>query len=255
MKGLNRKLKTLINVLKIVLKLNFFKTLYFNLKSLPLKQAIKLPIHFYGKVELANISGEFKIDNDKISFGMIVFGGKHEVVISSNVPTRIYNSGKIVFNGKANFARGINVMVWKYGELSIGDNFSIGSLSKIICFRKISIEKDVLISWEVQIFDTDFHFIVSDEKITDNCGEVLISDSVWIGSRCTILKNTVLPINTIVGSDSLCTGNYLEKYGESILLAGLPAKLIKNNVSYLKDKKKETELFNVFHTDKRAQQS
>ena len=245
-----RSLGTVINVLKVFMRLNAFKTIYFNFKVLPFNQAIKFPIHFYGKVELVNTSGDFTIDSETIKFGMIVFGGKHEVVISSNVPTRIYNSGKIIFKGESKFARGINVMVWQNGELSIGKNFSIGSLSKIICFRKISFESNVLISWEVQIFDTDFHFIIDDEKICDNCGDILFADYVWLGSRCTILKNTILGKNTIVGSDSLCSGNYLAKYGESVVLAGLPAKLVKKNVAYLCNKEKEMELLNYFNLQK-----
>jgi len=211
-------------------------------------------MHFYGKVEFTDLSGLFIIQCENIKFGMIVFGGKHEVVISSNVSTRIYNSGKIVFNGTAVFARGINVVVWKYGELHIGSNFSIGSLSKIICFRKIIFENNVLVSWEVQIFDTDFHFIIADQIISDNCGGVLISENVWLGSRCTILKNSVIPKNSIVGSDSLCTGNYLKKYGESILLVGVPAKLLKNNISYLNDKTKEMELFKYFNSNRNQHQ-
>lgn len=241
-------------VLTVLLKVNTFKTLYFNFKVLPFRQAIKFPIHFYGKVDFANITGDFIIDAKDIKFGMIVFGGKHEVVISSNVPTRIFNSGKITFQGTAIFARGINVMVWKYGELQIGTNFSIGSLSRIICFRKISFEKNVLISWEVQIYDTDFHFIIADDMVSDNCGEVLISENVWLASRCTILKNTIVPKNAIVGAESLCSGNYLEKYGESILLVGVPAKLLKSNISYLKDKRKEMELFNYFNANRNQKQ-
>lgn len=245
-----RFLKKLFTVIRTLLKINLFKTVYFNLKKLPLNKALKLPIHFYGKVDFVNLQGEFVINKETVNFGMIVFGGKHEMVISSNVATRIYNSGKIVFDGEAMFARGINIMVWNYGELLFGSNFSLGSLSRIICFRKITFKENVLISWEVQIVDTDFHFIVSDDKIKDNCGEVFIDRNVWIGSRSSILKKTFLPINSIVGSDSLCSGNYLEKYGDSILLAGVPAKMIRNNVSYLREKKMEMELLHYFNSNR-----
>jgi acetyltransferase-like isoleucine patch superfamily enzyme len=239
--------KILFNVIKILFRINLFKTLYFNFKVLPFEKAIKLPIHFYGKVELVNLKGKFSINKEKVNFGMIVFGGKHEIVISSNVATRIYNSGSIVFDGDARFARGINIMVWDNGILSVGTNFSIGSLSRIICFRKISFGNDVLISWETQIVDTDFHFIISKgNQVNDSSGEVYINDAVWIGSRATILKNTILPNNAIVAAQSLCSGNYSEKYGSGILLAGIPAKLLRSEVEYLKNKKKELELFQYF---------
>ena len=181
--NIKRVLIILYNLLKLSFKLNLLKTFYFNFKVLPIKQAIKIPFHFYGKVSLVNLKGEFVIKSNKISFGMIVFGGNHEVVITSNVPTRIYNTGRIEFEGKAVFARGNNIMVWNNGHLVFGDNFSIGSESKVICFREIVFKKNVLISWESQFLDTDFHFIISNEIIKDNCGSLLIEDNSWIGSR------------------------------------------------------------------------
>lgn len=244
---LKRFLIILINVIKLSFKLNLWSTIYFNLKVLPLSQALKFPFHFYGKTDFVNLSGKFEILAENIHFGMIVFGGKHEVVISSNVPTRIYNSGKIEFYGDTLFARGINLMVWNNGNLSFGSNFSLGSLSRIVCFRKISFGNNVLISWECQFFDTDFHFIIDNgNKIKDNCKEVLIENGVWIGARSSILKSTILSQNTIVGANSLCSGNYKEKYGNGVLIAGVPAILLKNEVSYLIDKKHEQELFQHF---------
>ena len=218
--------------------------------NLPVNQAIKLPFHFYGKVELENLEGEIILDVERVNFGMIIFGGKHEVVISSNVSTRIYNTGKIVFKGGAKFARGINLMVWKNGYLQFGKNFSIGSLSRIICFREIIFKNNVLISWESQFFDTDFHFIKYEDIIKDNCGNLLIEDDVWIGSRVTILKNTAIPLNSIVASNALCSGDYGYKYGQALLLAGVPAKVLKTRVSYIMDKKYEMELFDYFNSNK-----
>jgi acetyltransferase-like isoleucine patch superfamily enzyme len=247
---LERLIKIGFNVFKILFKINLWKTFYFNFKNLPFKQAIKLPFHFHGKVELENLQGKIILDVERVSFGMIVFGGKHEVVISSNVPTRIHNSGKIVFKGEAKFARGINLMVWKNGSLEFGKNFSIGSLSRIICFREIIFKNNVLISWESQFFDTDFHFINYDDIIKDNCGNLSIEDNVWIGSRVTILKNTTIPIKSIVASNAVCSGDYKTRYGQSLLLAGVPAKMIKSGVSYIMDKKYEMELFDYFNLNK-----
>ncbi len=239
--------KIFINVLKISFKLNLIKTIYFNFKVLPFEQAIKLPFHFYGKTDFANLSGKFTLSSNKVHFGMIVFGGKHEVVISPNQATRIYNSGEIVFCDNLKFARGINIMVWDNGNLSFGENFSIGSLSRIICFRNIKFGNDVLISWECQFFDTDFHFIKNNEnKIKDNCAEVIVNNGVWIGTRATILKGTTISNNSIVGANSVCSGDY-SKYGDGVLLAGIPVKQLKNGVEYIKNKRSEIELFNYFN--------
>ncbi len=242
-----RYLKIASNVFRTVLKLNVFKTLYFNFKVLPFYKAIRLPFHFYGKVIFENLTGKFTITTPTVHFGMIVFGVKDEIAIALTMPTQIYNSGTIEFNGNALFERGIKIMVWNDATLIFGKTFSLGSLSRIIVFRRMRFGNEVLISWECQFFDSDFHFIKTNEnKIKDNCGDVNIEDGVWIGTRATVLKNTVLPKNTIVGANSLCSGNYSEKYGEGILLSGIPAKLAKKDIEYLKDKKQELELFQYF---------
>jgi acetyltransferase-like isoleucine patch superfamily enzyme len=237
----------LFNILRLSLKLNLWSTIYFNFKTLPFKQAVKFPFHFFGRTDFANLNGKFIITDQKLRFGMIVFGGRHEVVISSDISTRIYNTGSMEFKGNAFFGRGVNLMVWDHGELTIGNEFALGTLSRVICFRKITFGKNVLISWECQFFDTDFHFIeTKNHELKDNCGEIEIQDESWIGARSTILKNTMLANSTIVGANSLCSGHYSEKYGSCILIAGIPAKLIKSDVSYITDKSQEKHLFAYF---------
>lgn len=242
-------LKILWFVFVTSLRLNLIKTLYFNFKVLPLRQAVKLPVHFYGKVDFANLSGRFTIDSS-IHFGMVVFGGQHEVVITSNLPTRIYNSGTITFENRAVFARGINIMVWDNGNLHFGNNLQMGSLCRIIVFKNMRFKPDVLVSWECQFFDTDFHFIeTADKQIEDNCAAVLIGESTWIGARATILKGTTIVKDSIIAANALCSGNYEKKYNGSVLLAGVPAKAIKHDVRYVKDKNREIELFKHFAND------
>ena len=61
------------NILQLFIKLNLFRTIYFNFRVLPIRQALKFPFHFYGKVSFVNLSGKFEIVSDEIKFGMIVF--------------------------------------------------------------------------------------------------------------------------------------------------------------------------------------
>lgn len=240
-------IRRLIIIFSTLIKINILKSVYFNFKVLPYKQAVKLPFHFYGKTDLDDISGEFVILNSKLYFGMISFGGKHEIAVKSNKPNRIYNKGKIVFNGSGKFGMGNNVVVLENGILTIGYNFAIGSETKIICFRNISLGNNILVSWECQFFDSDFHFIkLKDNLIKDNCGELIIEDNVWVGSKVTLLKNTYLSKSSIIGSNSVCSGNYKEKHGDSILLAGIPAVFLKKDVSYVVDKSIERKLRNHF---------
>lgn len=239
-------IKIFLRVLLIFFKINFLKTVYFNFKVLPLKQAIRLPIHFYGKTSFDCLKGNFSISSEQIKFGMISFGGNHEVVISTSERTRIYNSGSIDFKGHGVFGKGINLTVWGFGKLYFGVFFSVGTLTRIISFREIFIGDYFLCSWDCQIFDTDFHFISNDDKVRDNCKSVYIGNDVWIGTRVTILKGTLLPNQTIVGAGSLLRGDYKKQYGEMIVIGGNPAVLLQNKSFYIKDKKREMKLLHYY---------
>jgi hypothetical protein len=52
----------------------------------------------------------------------------------------------------------------------------------------------------------------------------------FISNRVTILSKTKTPNYCTIASNSLCTKNYSE-YGENTLIGGVPAMLIKENIS------------------------
>lgn len=235
------------NLLKVLLKLNLVKTIYFNFNYLPFIQAKKLPVYFYGETKLEIYNGEFIIKSSKISSGMIVFGGRHEMVIKPLGRTRIFNTGKIIFNGNIKFGIGVNIMVREPGMLSFGNNVAIGSMCNIISFREIHFGNNILVSWDCQFFDTDFHFIKNvDNQVKDNTSNVIIEDNVWIGTKVLVLKNTLIGRNSIIGSGSLCNKNYVKLFGENVLLAGNPINCFKQNIEYIKDKKTEMKLWKYF---------
>ena len=60
------------------ISVNWIKTIYFNFKMLPFKQAKALPVFFYGKVKFSDLSGELQIKST-IKTGMIGFGQKFEI--------------------------------------------------------------------------------------------------------------------------------------------------------------------------------
>ena len=144
---------------------------------------------------------------------------------------------------------GANIEVQQGGELKIGTGSVIGSYSRIICFNHISIGNEVNISWECQIFDTNFHYCVnSDGNIKRKDGRIVIGDNVWIWNRVSILKNSVIPNNNIVASNSLVNKNFSnETFG---ILAGIPATLIKKG--YLGEFQHQLEINEYFseHPDK-----
>lgn len=226
-----------------VLKSNLIKTIRFNFKLLPFKQAIRLPILFYGKVDLRSLKGRVRIDH-AIGTGMIKIG-----IPSKYVDTQVPNcrwtvNGLIVFHGPLEMARGSYVLVAEGAVLSLGTEKSFyGSNLKIFCFSKITIGNCVRISWECQIYDTSFHYL---EKIDDNndvkplSKEVFIGDRVWLGNRSTVAKGAIIPNDTIVASNSLVNKSFenIAPYG---LLAGIPASLKSTGLKRIFDRSRERE--------------
>ena len=137
-------------------------------------------------------------------------------------------------------------MILISGVLSIGRHTSVNSYSRIWCVRKIDIGQNVLTSWNVQIMDSNFHYLIDNNGKTKDCTrEVAIGDNAWIGNQTTINKESVLPNYAIVGSGSFVNKDF-SQYGESIIIGGMPAKFIKSGYRRLIDRKTQQSLDKYF---------
>ncbi|MBR2669802.1 MAG: transferase [Solobacterium sp.] len=63
--------------------------------------------------------------------------------------------------------------------------------------------------------------------------DIVINNHVWIGMRSLILKGTLIKNNCVVGAGSICNKDY-EK--DNCMIAGNPAKIIKENVNWSRDR-------------------
>lgn len=201
------------------------KTLYFNFKYFKVKDAVKLPVIISHKVKFENLGGEIELKEIKPAIVRIGFGNvsNYDFKYSRTV---LDIHGKIIFTGKAKIGHGSKLSV--HGTLEIGDKFQISAESSIICRKHIKFGDRNLLSWENIIMDSDYHDIYdfNHKKINENA-EIEIGDNVWIGCRNMILKGTKIGNNIIIGSNSTITGKFTR---ENSIVAGNPAKIIKENV-------------------------
>ena len=205
--------------------INIIKTIYINFKVLGIKQGLKFPIIIFGKTDL-NGFGKGSIIFNTISFGILRIGGGGGFY--GRVPfncTIFHNFGKIIIHGRVNILNGAIINISENGCLEIGKRVSIGSNIRLKCTQKITIDESVMISWDCQIFDTDFHYIISNNEIARNNKSIYIGKNTWIGSRVTILKGVVIPQNTIVAACSLVNKSF-DCSSTSIVLGGVPARII-----------------------------
>ena len=218
------------------------ETIYVNIKLLPLRQALRFPIFVYTKTEFRSINGKAVIMG-KVTPNMIHIGDDTRYP-NTNKPLSIWTvNGEIAFAGRINFYQGTYVYVAENARLCFGTNGTfVGSNSKVICRDNITIGNSVEITWDVQIYDTSFHYI----KKNGECVEPLtkpirICDNSWIGNNSTITKGVVIPSFSIIASHSLVNSN-LEKYGSHNFYAGVPAILKRKGMDRVWDYGEEREL-------------
>lgn len=205
-----------------------FNTLYFSYKFLSLRQAIRVPVFVHRQVVFKNLTGKIKIPQNAKSGDIWIGYGNVGIFDLQNSRTILEIKGTLVFEGTAYIGQGSRISVGEKGKLTIGTKFKITAESCIICMHNITISMNVLISWQVQIMDSDFH-VIRDEmhKVLNPDRPVTIGEKVWIGTRCTILKGTDIPSGSILASNSVVSKNLPEACA---IYAGQPARLVKENV-------------------------
>lgn len=216
---------------KFLLKINWIKTIYFNFKMFPFEVAKKLPVYFYGKVKFNDLSGKIQI-NAPIKSGMIGFGQPYEIFTKAIGKSEIFFAGNINFNGYCQFGIDYLIYVAPNASLTMGNMSSLGSNGKIVCFDKIMFGDYCRIGFESQLIDTNAHQmidVVTNEKFPIT-SSIILGDYNYFGNRVSIMQNTVTPNYCTIASNSLCNNDYTN-FGSNTLIGGIPAKLLKHNVS------------------------
>lgn len=208
---------------------NFLKTIHTNLKYFPITDALKFPI-VIGKntdIKLGSIKFNCPIRPSLVRLGTqpipVIEGGSSRLVIKNN--------GTIEIGGLFICQTGVKILIREGAVFSVADKVKIGHLTKVVCYKKISIGNVFMSSWECQIFDTDFHFLYNIEKETyyPRLKPVIIGNDVFVGNRSTIGKGTILPNGSTVSCNSNVSGDF-SMNGDNILIKGNPAVFVKNNL-------------------------
>jgi len=221
-------------IIKEIIKVIYFinlKTVYFNFKYLPFRQAIKIPFFVTSNTLLNKTRGKVIIHCEKIIPGMIRIGHSHVGLFDESIHRTIWEvSGEVHFYGTALLKYGSKTIVNKGAILTFGNKFRLTTNSSIVCYKKITFGSNVTISWDTIIMDTDFHKIMNlNGDIINNPKEISIGDNVWIGIRVTILKGTRIESNNIISANSVLN-KPIE--GSFQIIAGTPAKVVKNDVTW-----------------------
>ena len=134
----------------------------------------------------------------------------------------------------------INVDVYCVGgdhqRLIIGNNFSAGGVAFNLLETNSSIEigDDCMMSADVYIINSDAHCIFDkvSQKLINQAKGIKIGNHVWIGRHCFITKNARIPDGSVCGIGSVISNDYTKAKETDCVIAGNPARIIKNNIKW-----------------------
>ncbi|TDP01606.1 hypothetical protein [Flavobacterium sp. 245] len=108
----------------------------------------------------------------------------------------------------------------------------MASNAKLICLEKVVLGNYVRLGAESQIIDTNFHDMIdtTNGEKQKKTAPVFIGNYNFSGSRISIMKNTITPDFCSIATNSFCNKDYTS-WGHNILIGGIPAKLIRENIS------------------------
>ncbi len=122
-----------------------------------------------------------------------------------------------------------SIIVGNKGKLIIGSNVGMSSTA-IVCHHSIFIGDNVKIGGNVVIYDTDFHSVDANDRLSRSSDinstrklPVKISNNAFIGAHSTILKGVTIGENAVIGACSVVT----KSIPANEIWAGNPAKFLK----------------------------
>jgi len=118
------------------------------------------------------------------------------------------------------------------GSIELGEHTRILGKTHLAAIEGTSIKlgKDCLFSSDVHFRTGDSHSILDLQGRRINGSEdIRLGDHVWVGTKVTCLKGTVIPGHCIVGAGSLVTRKFEET---NCVIAGVPAKTVKTGVDW-----------------------
>lgn len=111
-------------------------------------------------------------------------------------------------------------------EIVFGNNLFINNGLVIICDKtRVSIRNKVLIGFNVEMIDSDFHGLNPKERLSTDYStkEIIIEENVFIGNNVKILKGVVIGCNSVIANGSIVT----KSIPANVIAGGNPAVVIK----------------------------
>lgn len=203
------------------------KTIFFNLKTFGIS-GIRCPVLVSYKTKITEThKGVIKIERMKPFSITVGYGGSAGIVSKSYSEICLEKNSLLIFLGKAHFAEGCSIR--NSGKMRIGSRFSMNKNSFLSCYNYISIGDDFSSGWEVNIRDSDGHYIIKKGERKPLSYPVHIGNKVWICSCSDVLKGVSIGDSCVVAYRSLVTKKFPES---NVMIAGTPAQVVQTEIDW-----------------------
>ena len=214
------------------------------MKLLQRIRRIKQLKRFYQKgntITIVSLTGDIKTNPLVIqNLDIVATGSGNRVILhtpyTAKMKIRLTSNTEIVIESGCEIS-GTFCIIKTRGEqhnfVHIGKNFGCGSNATIDItdHGNVIIGEDCKFSWNIYIKSDDTHpvFSVISNKAINESTQIVIGNHVWIGMNTTILKNSRIPSNCVIGACSVVAGKFDT---ENCALAGNPARIVKNDINW-----------------------
>lgn len=211
--------------------INWLATLKLNLRLLPFRQAVRLPIVVNGPIRL-EIGNEARIVlPDDAGFHMITLGSRHETYKACAGRGQFSIHGTWIANGDVHIGLDSCLYIHPGATLSTGTGVYIARDSQLECAGSVKIGNHVL-AGEIYLCDNAGHPVMHGSALQPMVKPIEIADNCYFGFRTMVLRGSRIPSHCVIGSGAVCTRDYTLDHPEGhLLLTGVPAEVKATNVT------------------------
>lgn len=220
------------------------------------------------------IKNTFKIANDKSNIINIdteimgnikmKIGGVNNTIILKNIRVgqdsriniEIYGNNNIISINDISLSQNISIQMGQrhdyFGDIenaqfTINKNTSIEDM-KYITYNsnsKCIIGEKCMFSFGITIYNTDAHAILDykTKRLVNFVDGIYVGNHCWVGMNVTLLKNTIIPNDCIIGAQSVVSGRLPVEHS---VYAGNPVSLVKENRTWDANGKKYGYIENAY---------
>ena len=203
-----------------LLHTNWTATLRLNYNAGGWKAVMRMPIKVYGPLKLY-LRGKILLSPESPR-NTIVINAEHEDYTASSGKAELNIQGTWQANGFLRIGPDSCIAIEKGAQLDTGANTYLGRDTQIHCYHHVSIGNGVF-AGEMYICDSSIHQVTSAGTEKPMLGDVIIGDGTYLGFRTILLKGTVIPPYSVVGSGSICTSDFGKQGAEKLFICGNPA--------------------------------